>query len=339
MGIALVKKFGKRALWICHTFDLLQQSKDRAEMYMSTDLIGTITDGRVNIGKGITFATVQTLSALDLTRYKDIWDLCIVDECHHVCVSANSTTMFSKVLNNISARHKFGLSATVDRSDGLICATYALLGEIVYTVPKEAIKDRLVTVGIKPIGTGIEISRKCLNTDGTLNYIKLINYLIGNIDRNQIIINALLENIELSCLILSDRVDHLEYLKNYLSPYCKVAMIHGKMTSKKDKAERKQALEDMRSGEIRMLFASYSLAKEALDIPRLERVFFTTPVKGYTVVTQAIGRIERVFDDKTNPICYDFVDNIQYCVKAYKQRLQHYKKAGCYIVEGSCNGN
>ena len=46
-------------------------------------------------------------------------------------------------------------------------------------------------------------------------------------------------------------------------------MISGKMTSKKGKHERELALEDMRSGKKKYLFATYSLAKEGLDVPRL----------------------------------------------------------------------
>ena len=56
-------------------------------------------------------------------------------------------------------------------------------------------------------------------------------------------------------------------------------MIDGKMTSKKRKAEREQAIEDMRTGKKRYLFATYSLAKEGLDIPRLDRLYLTTPQK------------------------------------------------------------
>ena len=48
---------------------------------MSPSLTGTITEGRVQIGKAITFATVQTMCNLDLGRYRDVWDCIIVDEC------------------------------------------------------------------------------------------------------------------------------------------------------------------------------------------------------------------------------------------------------------------
>ena len=68
MGIALIAMLGKRALWLTHTKDLLLQSKDRARQYMGEALLGTITEGKVNIGAGITFATVQTMCNLDLAQ-------------------------------------------------------------------------------------------------------------------------------------------------------------------------------------------------------------------------------------------------------------------------------
>ena len=334
MGIALVKRFGKRALWLTHTRDLLTQSKERAERYMDKSLTGTITEGKVNIGKGVTFATIQTMSKLDLSQYKDYWDVIIVDECHRVCGSPTQLSMFSKVLNNLSARHKYGLSATVHREDGMIKATFALLGDIVYTVPDDAVADKVMQVGITPIGTGVPISRDCLNTDGTLNYTKLINYLCENWDRNQLIHDAIFNERNHSCLILSDRLEHLENLMGLLPPTMKpyAVMISGKMTSKKGKAEREQALEDMRTGKKKYLFATYSLAKEGLDIPCLERLFMATPQKDYAVITQSIGRIARTFEGKADPICYDFVDNIGYLVKSFKKRCTTYKKNDCYFI-------
>lgn len=335
MGIALVKQFGKRALWLTHTKDLLTQSKERAERYMDKSLIGTITEGKVNIGSGVTFATVQTMSKLDLSLYKDFWDVIIVDECHRACGSPTQLSMFSKVLNSLSARHKYGLSATVHRADGMIKATFALLGEVVYTVPDEAVADKVMQVGIKPIGTGVPISRECLNTDGTLNYAKMINYLCENEERTSLIANCIFKECRHSCLILSDRLEHLSNIIDALPfPLQEYAvMISGKMTSKKGKAEREQALEDMRTGEKKYLFATYSLAKEGLDIPCLERLFMATPQKDYAVITQSIGRIARTHEGKADPICYDFVDNIGYLQKSFKKRCTTYNKNDCYFVE------
>ena len=335
MGIALVMRYGRRALWLTHTADLLNQSKARAERYMDKRLIGTITEGKVNIGQGITFATIQTMCRLDLAQYKDLWDVIIVDECHRVAGTPTAMTQFFKVLNSLSARHKYGLSATVHRADGMIPATYALLGHVVHTVPDEAVKDKIMQVGIKPLGTGVKLSRECLNTDGTINYTKLISYLCENKERTHYIGSWIVAEADHPCLILSDRLNHLEALMNTLPRSMREmsVMISGKMTTKKGKAEREQAIEDMRTGRKRYLFATYSLAKEGLDIPRLERLFLTTPQKDYAVITQSIGRIARTHEGKKPPIAYDFVDDIGFLVKSYKKRCSTYRKNGCYFEE------
>lgn len=335
MGIALVAKFGRRALWLTHTADLLSQSRERAARYMDKSMIGTITEGKVNIGSGITFATVQTMCKLDLAQYRDMWDVIIVDECHRVAGTPTAMTQFYKVLNGLCARHKYGLSATVHRSDGMITATYAILGEVIHTVPDEAVKDKIMQVGIKPLGTGVKLSRECLNTDGTINYTKLIGYLCENQERTHYISSWIVAEADHPCLILSDRLNHLEALMNTLPRSMREmsVMISGKMTTKKGKAEREQAIEDMRTGRKRYLFATYSLCKEGLDIPCLSRLFMTTPQSDYAVVVQSIGRVARVCEGKSQPIVYDFVDDCSYAVKRYKQRLRHYRKAGAYLCE------
>lgn len=333
MGIALAVKLKRRTLWLCHTLDLIRQSKERAELYMSENLIGTITEGKVSLGKGITFATIQTMCKLDLPQYRDYWDCIITDEVHRVSGSPTAVTQYQMVLNSLSARHKYGLSATVHRADGMIQATYALVGKVAYQVPDEAVADKIMKVGIYPVGTGIEISREALNTDGTLNYTKLITYLTGNRTRNELIASCIERR---PSLVLSDRLNHLEELMSLLPEDMQkdAVMVSGKMTSKAGKAKREQAISDMRSGRKKYLFATYSLAKEGLDIPCLERLYMATPQKDYAIVTQSIGRIARTFDGKADPIAYDFVDNIGYLVKSYKKRCSTYRKNGCYFVEG-----
>lgn len=337
IGIALACALGRKTLWLTHTRDLLLQSKNRAEQYMNPALTGTITEGKVQVGKAITFATVQTMCNLDLDRYRDTWDCIIVDECHRVAGTPTAVTQFSKVLNALAARHKYGLSATVHRADGMIAATYALLGKIAYQVPDEAVAEKIMTVGILPRVTNIGLSPKFLDTDGTIIYAKLVNFLAENTMRNDQIVNDLVKNADHFNLILSDRLAHLEYLKGHLPKHLRSVsvMVDGKMTSKKAKALRERAIEDMRAGRKRYLFATYSLAKEGLDIPRLDRLYLTTPQKDYAVIAQSVGRVARIFNGKAQPVVYDYVDNgIQYLVRSYKKRCTTYGKLGCYWIEG-----
>ena len=337
MGIALIKAIRRRALWLCHTADLLNQSRDRALQYINPDLIGTITEGKVNVGVGVTFATVQTMANLDLTHFRDYWDVVIVDECHRVASSATTFTRYEKVLNHLAARHKYGLTATPERSDGLIKATFALLGKVAYEVPDSAVADKTMGVKIRRVDTGTEITEDCLNDDGTINYVKLIEHLTTDTRRNELIAITIYENKGHSCLILSDRLDQLKDIMETLSMMpgdllSDCAYIDGKMQSKKAKAEREQALEDMRTGKKKYLFASYSLAKEGLDVPRLDRLFLASPCKYSAIITQSVGRVQRTFEGKETPVVYDFVDdNIGFCEGAWKKRCTSYRKIGAEI--------
>lgn len=333
MGLSIIAELKCKTLWICHTLDLIKQSKDRASLYMDKSLFGTIVGGKVDIGEGITFATVQTLASIDLDAYKDEWECIVVDECHRVSGSPTSVTRYQKVLSRLSARYKYGLSATVHRADGLIQATKALIGKVEYTVPDEAVVDTTMQVGIHPIATKVGMSEKCLNGDGTMNYAKLISYLCDNPYRCDLISDYISAERR-PTLILSDRIEHLISLQAKLPVVLQLQS--AVITGKTKKEIRERALNDMRQGKLVYLFATYALAKEGLDIPRLERLFLTTPQKDYAIVTQSVGRIARRAHGKDNPIVYDFVDDIRYLVNCYKQRCGVYRKNNCYFVENLC---
>ena len=328
IGISMIASLGKRALWLTTTKDLLLQSKKRAEQYMNKSLIGTITEGKVNIGTGVTFATIQTMYKLDLTLYKDVWDVVIVDECHSCSGSPTKVTRFSKVLNSLSARHKYGLSATVHRADGLIKTTYTLLGKVRYIVPDSAVKDRVMNVKIERVDTNVSIPRDALDTDGTANYTKLITSLSTNTKRNKLITDKLIENSKHYNLILSDRLEQLYCLYKQL-PFelQEMAVV---IDGKKSKMAREQAIEDMRAGNKHFLFASYKLAKEGLDIPRLDRLHLATPQKDYAIIVQSVGRIARTFKAKEQPICFDYVDKFKMAENMYRVRRSHYRKCRCF---------
>lgn len=327
MGLAITQRWGRKTLWLTHTYDLLKQSMNAAKEFFPDELIGTITAGEIHTGKGITFATVQTMAKIDLDRFKNEWDVIIVDECHRVAGSPTAVTQFYKVLSSLAARHKYGLSATVHRADGLIKATYSLLGQVIYSVPDKAIEDRVMQIGIRPIETDLDYSLECLNTDGTLNYQKLITYMVYDMKRNQLIVDQLEDGH--STLVLTSRLEHNKKLLELLPYRLRQKAISLSGSAKKE--ARDLAMKYMKTGEKQILFATYNLAKEGLDIPCLDRLILATPQKDYAIVTQAIGRIARVCEGKDNPICIDIVDSkIRYCLNAFKQRMRIYKKNNCY---------
>ena len=329
MGIALICAMGKKTLWLTHTNELLNQSYNAAAEFIDKKLLGKITAGKMNISDGITFATVQTLSKADLNALRYEWDMVVVDECHRCSGTINKATMFSKVLNNLAAIYKYGLSATLHRADGLIKCTYALLGGVAHTVPDSVVNTMRVEIQKKD--TGVQISRKCLDTDGTLCYAKLINYLADHAKRNIQICDDIeeLANKGHSIILLSDRVEHLNVIYENLQPEYQrdTVILHGKVK----KSDREQALEDMRNKEKHILLATYQLAKEGLDVPCLDRLLLATPVKDYAIVVQSVGRIARVCEGKGTPVVYDYVDDIGFLQGMWKKRCTSYRKDGCIL--------
>ena len=329
MGIATICRMGKKTLWLTHTNELLNQSYNAAAEFIDKKLLGKITAGKMQIADGITFATVQTLSKADLNALRYEWDMIVVDECHRASMSVTRATMFSKVLNNLAARYKYGLSATLHRADGLILCTYALLGGVAHTVPDSVVNTMQVKIERKD--TGVKISRACLDTDGTLVYARLINYLAEHLGRNIQISHDImcLADKGHSIILLSDRVEHLNSLYGLFGQVYKndAVILHGKVK----KADREQALEEMRTKKKHILLATYQLAKEGLDVPCLDRLLLATPVKDYAIVVQSVGRIARVCDGKGTPVVYDYVDDIGFLEGMWKKRCTSYRKDGCII--------
>ena len=324
IGLQLVFSLKRRALWLTHTKDLVDQTYERALQFVDPSLVSKTTEGRVDISEGLTVATVQTMSALDLAKYRDVWDVIIVDECHRCSGTPAKMRMFTKVLSNLDAPNKYGLSATVHRADGLIDTTMAYLGQIIHEIPREAVEEYVMPVTIKKRYTGIPLGEECLDTDGTIVFQKVIAYLCENETRNTQIIHDLLNCSEQYNLVLSQRVGHLTTLAKGL-PKDDTAIVTGKTP----KAKREQALQDARDGKIHYLLSTYQLAKEGLDIPRLENVFLVTPQKDYAIVTQSIGRVARLYEGKSKATAYDYVDRFGYAEKCWKARMRTYKKGGC----------
>ena len=199
--------------------------------------------------------------------------------------SVTKCTQYSKILNNLSAEYRFAVSATAYRVDGLTRCMYSLLNTIKYEIPQEAISDKTIKASIQPIMTNYEINESCLKTDGTLDYVQLPTGIATDYERNQLILKYLKENKDEYCLILSDRLIALENLHNLLG---EGLLINGSMTSKKAKKEREEAIEKIRNKEEHFLFASYSLAKEGLDIKSLNRLFLVAPTKNKIVLIQSV---------------------------------------------------
>lgn len=324
-GLEVVAQIGGKCLWLTHTQDLLNQSMNRAKACYNVpySYYGTITGGKVNMGI-ITFATVQTMCKLDLEKYRDAFDVVVVDECHKCVGSPTQVMQFYKVLTNLSCRYKFGLTATPKRADGLEKSMFALLGEIVIDVPKEVVSGTTCPVEVVQDETGYMPNLDVvLAGDGTINYASLVDDLIHNEERFTYVLGRINSLPEKPVLVLGNRVEYLEKLNEAYNG--KSICLSSLGTNKKARAERKEALNKLNGRELDCIFATYQLAKEGLDVPNLRYVVFATPEKDETTVTQSAGRVGRKADGKQKGTVIDFVDNFGMYKGWAKKRQKIYK--------------
>lgn len=330
-GLDIVASVGGRALWLTHTQDLLNQSKKRAEAVLGDVGAGTITAGKVDIGEGITFATVQTLCKVDLSAYRDTWDVIIVDECQHCAGSPTRVSQFYKVMSNLSARYKIGLTATPKRADGLEQSMFALLGGIIHEVSREEVAHNTCPIKVTQIPTYWHPDDTVLNYDGTIDYMKVIENMTQDNARFEQIAGYV-GGLKGSAIVLANRVEYLQRMAALNGDTKRVICLSGMRQTKKAKEERRQALEMLNDGNLDVIFATYQLAKEGLDVPNLRYVVLATPEKDETTVIQSVGRVGRKANGKQYGEVLDFVDNFGMYQGWAKKRRGYYKKIGAKII-------
>lgn len=324
-GLEIISRIGGKALWLTHTQDLLNQSKKRAESVLEIDgSFGTITEGKADIGTHITFATVQTLSRMDLSQYRNEFDIIVVDECQHAAAGAETVTQFYKVLSGLTARYKIGLTATPKRADGLEKSMFAILGDVIHEVSREEVAEKTCKVVIKTVETNyMPNMTDILTDDGIINYAALIDDLISNEDRFKTVLETI-EQLDGSAIVLANRVLYLQKLNKAYSG--KSVCLSGMGYTQKAKSERKAALEDLKNGDLPIIFSTYALAAEGLDCPTLKYIVFATPEKNPTLIEQSVGRVMRKAINKEYGTVIDFVDEFPMYKKWHNLRKSVYKK-------------
>ena len=331
MGLEIAARISGRTLWIVHTWDLANQILNRAAIRYNIpkENYGQIAAGKINIGDVFTVATVQTLSRIDLAKIQNEFDCIIVDECQHVCSSADKVTQFEKVITSLCSPYLYGITATPYRADGLEKCMFALLGDVIHEVPQSAVAGNTVPVRVKFVNTGyMPDIDDITDGDGTLNYAKLIGDITENKDRNAVIVGEIQRAAQNGgVLVLSERLQHLDVMEKRLCavlPYRTARL--GIASTKAEKERRARILTDLNNGALNVVFATYKLAKEGLDVPNLRTVVLSCPVKDKTTVIQSAGRVARKAEGKEYGTVIDFSDDFGLLRGYEKKRRGYYKK-------------
>lgn len=262
--------------------------------------IGIVLQGRCEWeDKKVVVAMVQSLtSGREYPKeFYESFGLVLVDEVHRF-----SAPVFRQSIVKFPAAKRLGVTATPERNDGLESVFFAHIGQIAAVGKGDRAKPRVNRIQT-PVRATPAIHRK-MKVRGRENLSRIINFLVDYDARNRQIVRLLVKAAEngRKILVLSHRVAHVEELRRQFIEACRTKglpvstayYIGGMDLKERANAEKMQ-----------VLFATYQLAKEGLDIPALDTIFLTTPVGD---VEQAVGRILRKHSEKMTPVVVDFVD-------------------------------
>ena len=316
IGLNIISQLKKKTLVVCHKEFLLNQWKERIEMFLPEAKLGCIQQKKVDIeGKDIVLGMLQSIAMKEYPENTfDSFGFVIFDECHHL-----GAEVFSRALPKLTSTYMLGLSATPDRKDGLSKVFEYYLGETVYCV-KEREPDTVSLKLIKYFSDNDEYCDPEINFRGQINSPAMITKVCSYKHRTEVMINEI-KNLVLDgrrILVLSERRDHLEYFYNSLTKrkICSCGYYVGGMKQNDlNESSKKQ-----------VVLGTFHLASEGMDVPELNTVILASPK---TDIQQSIGRIFRQkAEERTHqPLIIDIIDeNIKSFKNKFYQRNKIYKK-------------
>lgn len=311
LSLYIASLYGVKTLVMTHKSFLLNQWKSRAEEFTNAD-VGILQQNKIEVkDKQIVIGMLQSIAKdkYDPELFKD-FGLVIFDEAHHA-----PSKYFSRALPIINCKRTLALSATPNRSDKLEKVLYWYFGDILYKQPTEKLNTVLIKM-IKFDSKDKNFKEFRTNYGKDINRPKTINKLTEIHSRNKLIIKIIKEFIEeegRKLLVLSDRIEHLNVLHD------SVNLLNLTTTSYYIGGMKQRDLD--KSTEAQVIFATFSMAQEALDIPELNTLLMVTPRKE---VEQAVGRITRKKDHPVQPTVIDIIDQLPSFDRQSKHRKKFY---------------
>ena len=287
----LIAKRSVNTLVLVHRKQLLDQWIERLRTFLdvSDDAIGQIGGGKRKPTGLIDVAMIQSLNRKGIVD--DIvagYGHLVVDECHHV-----SARSFEIVARQSKAKFVTGLSATVIRKDGHHPIIFMNCGPVRYKVDdKKQAEKRPFAHKVIVRKTNFHIP-STLDVSGYTAIHKIYESLMKNIERNQMIVNDILQAVSNGRipLILTERKEHLEKLKNLLEDKIRNVIIMKGGMGKKQRRVALNAIENIYDDEEKIILATGRYLGEGFDEQRLDTLFLTLPISWQGTISQYAGRL------------------------------------------------
>jgi superfamily II DNA or RNA helicase len=303
-----------KTLVIVHKEFLLSQWIERITKFTDAR-IGVIQGQKIDVeDKDIVLGMLQSISMKDYNSnlFKQ-FRMIVVDECHHI-----SSRVFSQALPKVICKYTLGLSATPNRDDGLSKVFHWYLGDMLFQKKQE--DNRTVNVKVYNFTSDEEeFCEEIIKYNKKPNSAKMITNLTNVDTRNKLLVdiiqNLYTTNNKRHILVLSGRIDHLRTMKESvdLLNLCTTGYYIGAM-KKKDLKE---------SEDKNVLFGSYAMASEGLDIEGLNTLILSSPRSS---IEQSVGRILRKENHEVSPLIIDIHDKLSMFTNQGYKRRRFYKQ-------------
>jgi superfamily II DNA or RNA helicase len=297
-------KLKVKTMILVHKKFLEEQFEETIKRFVPDAKISKVRGDSCDTSGDFIIASIQTLLVRKYNDFDGIGCI-IIDESHHIAAESFSQAMFG-----ISFKYVVGLSATPTRKDGLTRVLHWFMGTTAYEVRRTQQKN--VLVKIVPFTHSEYKKPPPVNKRGDICYTSLITKICDIRDRTVFIAEETKKIAETGryVLVLSHRRQHaIEIKDNLVSLGIDAATYLGG-----DKVEP----------DAQVICATYHLASEGYDNPRLSGLVLSTPSSD---VVQACGRILRG-GSGNDPVIVDVVDQYSLFLGQVAKRKTFYRKIG-----------
>ena len=301
--IRLAMMKAKRVIFIAHRKEIINQTSGKLDAFGIEHGVIMANHSRVN-NHPVQVASIQTLTRRD----KPLADLIIIDETHLACSAS-----FKQILKHYHGATVIGLTATPTRLDG------KGLGEIYSDIIQVVPMSQLIAEGhlVKPrvFAPFTPDMKNVRKSKGDYDAIQTANLM----DRKEITANIVkhwlnssphkivdgenkgFQPIYRKTMVFASSVEHS---KNIVAEF-EAANVSAKHLDANTPADlRDKTLREWRDGKFTVL-SNMGLFIEGLDVPAAACCILARPTKSLTIYLQAVGRVMRPHETKTDCIILD----------------------------------
>lgn len=324
MGAAIAAKLGVSTCILFHKEFFFNQWRDAFRLVAPNFTVGVMQRDQCDTGREFDVVGAIVQSVVNKHReypseFYNSFGFLICDEVHRY-----GADVWQQAITKFPARYRLGLTATPGRPDGM----WPIIKHHISPVGTKVVKDTIQPI-IYQLETDVDLPKEWEPPKFWKEQhrrARIISFLAQHEGRNKVIVRNIIKawKAKRKILVMSDRRSQLNFLDKEIRsmgiPKNEVGFYVG---------SRKQSVLDNEAKK-QIIFATYSMANEGLDIPALDVLFFGTP---RSTVLQVVGRILRELPGKKQPIVFDMVDvNIEILRLSGKARYNQYFKKGYEVV-------